>query len=166
MYMCTSCGYVADILNTYTEWHPYGDGHASETIADFYCPVCRQELEPAEKCSICGEIKSLEDDVMYGGICDECLKNKAKELDTVIECARFADEKQNVEVSSFLAYIFSPATVDEILWEYFNNVCKSETIGFLLKGIYQKKAETWARSDLSWFGDTLEEVMKNEPKPA
>jgi hypothetical protein len=166
MYICTSCGYITDILKTYTEWHPYGDGHASETIADFYCPICRQELEQAEKCSICGEIKSLEDDVMYGGICDECLKDKAKDLDAVIECAKLDAEKQKVEVSSFLAYIFSPATVDEILWEYFNNVCKSETIGFLLKGIYQEKAEAWAKSDLSWFGDTLEEVMKNEQKGA
>ena len=162
MYICTNCGHISDKTPAITEIHPLGDGYAYEKLQSFECPCCHYEMDVAEKCRICGEIKSAEDKDFYGDVCEDCLKDKAKELDTVIECAKLCTSREKVKVNPFLVFMFAPETIDEILWDYFNNICTGETFGFLLKGIYQKKAEEWATADMSWFGETLEEVMKNE----
>ncbi len=166
MYICNRCGHIIDELPMYVEIHSFGETYAREILQNPICPCCRNEMDAAETCKVCGEIKSEEENDFYGGICDKCLADKAKDLETVIKCAKLDTNKEKVEVNPFLVFVFSPATIDEILWDYFNGICRSETFGFLLRGIYQEKAEEWAKDDFSWFGDTLEEVMKNEQKGA
>ena len=166
MYICTRCCQVTEDLSTFTQLHPCGDGYAGESLQSFDCPVCGYEMDKAEKCRICGEVKSAEEKDFYGGICEDCLRDKAKDLDTVISCAKTADTKETVKVDSFLVYMLHPETVNEILWDYFDKCCNSQAFGYLLKGAYTAKAEAWAMSDTSWFGETLEEVMKNEQNGA
>lgn len=162
MYICTDCGHISHKAAAYNELHPMGDGLVYETLQSSECPNCRNDMDPAEKCKVCDEIKSAEDNMFYGGICDDCLREKAKDLDTVIRCAKLCTTKEKVEVNPFLTFMLAPESVEDILWDYFNKACSCEGLGQLLRGLYQKKAEEWAKEDLSWFGDTLEEVMRVE----
>lgn len=166
MYICTSCGHISDESPTFTQVHPIGDGYAYETLQSFECPHCHREMDAAEKCQICGEVKSSEDVDFYGGICVDCLRDKAKDLDTVIECAKLCTSRDKVEVNPFLVYMLAPETVDEILWDYFKKCCMGKNFGLLLRDSYQKKAKAWATEDMAWFGDTLEEVIRREQKRA
>lgn len=162
MYICSGCGYISHETATYNEIHLIGEGIAYETLQSLECPFCHSDMDSAEKCSVCDEIKSAEDNMFYGGICDDCLREKAKDLDTVIKCAKLCASKETVKVNPFLTFMLAPESVENILWDYFNKACNCEGLGQLLRGLYQKKAEEWAKEDLSWFGDILEEVMKNE----
>ncbi len=166
MYICTRCGQVTEDLPTFTQLHPYGDGYAGETLQSFDCPVCGMEMDKAEKCLVCGEVKSAEDIDFYDGICEHCLREKAEDFDTVIRCAKHSPSKEKVEVDQFLVYMLHPESINDILWDYFEKRCNSQAFGFLLKGQYTAKAETWAVSDMSWFGEALSEVMKNEQNGA
>ncbi len=162
-YICTRCGHVKDELPYITEKHPYGDGYAEERLPDFSC-CCGGEYESALTCKMCGEAKSEADNYFYEDICDDCLKEKAKDLDLVTKCAKLCPNKEKVEVDSFLVFMLHPETVNEILWDYFNKCCNSQAFGFLLRETYAKKAEEWATSNLGWFAETLVEVMKNEQR--
>lgn len=166
MYMCTRCGYITDDPPIYAEMHPIGEGYAPEILQNLMCPCCRNEMDAAETCKVCGEIKSEEETDFYEGMCEDCVREKAKDLDTVVKCAKLCTAKEKVKVNPFLVFMLHPQTVDEILWEYFEKCCTSESFKFLLKDIYQRKAEEWATEDMSWFGDTLSEVMKNEQNGA
>lgn len=160
-YICNRCRNVTDELPYIKEKHPYGDGFAEEKITDTAC-FCGGEYESARECKMCGEIKSEADNYFYEGICDDCLKEKAGNLDLVIKCVKNEPTKEKVEVDSFLVYMLHPETVNEILWDYFNKCCSSQAFGFLLREKYSQKAQKWATEDLCWFSSNLVEVMKNE----
>lgn len=164
-YVCNRCGNAKDELPYITEKHPYGDGFAEEKLTDTSC-FCGGDYEEARVCKECGEIKSEADNYFYEDICDDCLKEKAGELDLVIRCAKNEPVKEKVEVDSFLVYMLQPETVNEILWDYFNKCCNSQAFGFLLREQYKKKAQEWATQDLCWFASNLVEVMKNEQNGA
>ena len=166
MYICNRCGHIADKPMEYIQLHPYGDGYAGEKLHSLDCPACGYEMDNAEKCSICGVIKSSEDVDFYDGVCESCLIEKAESLKTVIKCAKASPITEKVEVDSFVAFMLAPETVDEILWDYFKKCCRDKYFGNLVLKEYQRKAEDWALSDLSWFGDALNEVMKNEQNGA
>lgn len=161
MYTCNHCGEIRETLRCFNERHPVGDGFAGETLWDNVCPVCGCEMIEGKRCNSCGEVKSIEDEDFYEGICESCLKEIAKDLDTVKQCAKLSPTHQKVEVNSFLVYMLHPQTIDEILWDYFDRCCESSSFGFLLRGMYRKKAEKWATDDLDWFSEALSEVKKN-----
>lgn len=160
-YICNRCHNIVTELPTFTERHPYGDGYAEERASDPSC-MCGGEYEAARVCDMCGEIKSESDNYFYEGICDDCLKEKAGNLDLVVKCVKNEPTKETVKVDAFLTYMLHPETVNEVLWDYFTKCCKSEAFGFLLKEQYEKKAQEWASEDLCWFASNLVEVMNRE----
>ena len=160
-FLCNRCGAVRDTLSRTTERHPYGDSFAEENMPDTRC-FCGGEFEPAVTCRACGELKREEDNFFYEGFCDDCLKEKAKDLKLVTKCAKAYPNKTTVEVDDLLVYLLSPETVNGILWDYFTKCCESQSFGFLLRDSYAKKAEEWATADLLWFAEALDEEMKNE----
>jgi hypothetical protein len=166
MYICNRCGHIADTPAEFIQLHPYGDGYAGETLQNLDCPVCGYEMDEAEKCLVCGQIKSTEDVDFYNGICEHCLREKAEDFDTVRKCAEIYPEKRTVEVDTLIHYLLSPEDVNSALWSYLKACCDDKKYGWLNAQRYQKKAEVWAVSDMSWFGETLSEVMKNEQNGA
>lgn len=166
MYICNRCGHITDTPMEFIQLHPYGDGYAGEKLQSLDCPACGYEMDKAEKCTICGEVKSSEDTDFYDGVCESCLVEKAGDLETIIKCAKASPTTEKVEVDSFLVFMLHPETVNEILWDYFKKCISSKAWGLLLRSQYREKAIDWATADLSWFGEALSEVMKNEQNGA
>lgn len=162
MYICSHCGETLESLKSFEERHPIGDTFAYEAILDSACPRCGCEMLEGKNCSVCGEVKSIEDEDFYEGICESCLKEMAKDLDTVKQCAKLSPTYQEVKVNSFLLYMLLPQSVEDILWDYFKKCCESSSFGYLLREMYRKKAEAWATDDLDWFSETLKKVKANE----
>ena len=71
MFKCENCGEIFEECDTHYEYHPYGDGYASEEWS--CCPYCRDtDIVEVYECEGCGEyFASLTDD-----LCDECYKEE------------------------------------------------------------------------------------------
>ena len=114
MFKCLNCAWVfeEEEMSSFEEHH--GD--------DFYetvscCPHCGwDDYEEAVKCSVCGEWHT-ESEGKYSEMCDECL-NEAKFLYRydAKKCFDLSkDEKDSVEINSFLLSQFSVEEIERIL---------------------------------------------------
>ena len=74
MFKCENCGEIFEECDTHYEYHPYGDGYASEEWS--CCPYCRDtDIVEVYECEGCGEyFASLTDD-----LCDECYEEGEQE---------------------------------------------------------------------------------------
>lgn len=69
IYICSKCGRIYDEMPTMKQSHPYGEGSASETVANDMCR-CGGDIHEAEQCSRCGGY--FEPYEMYDGLCIKC----------------------------------------------------------------------------------------------
>ena len=53
MYVCLECGEIFDEPDTWSEYHPYGEGYAEELWSG--CPSCNGAYVEAFKCDCCDE---------------------------------------------------------------------------------------------------------------
>lgn len=158
-YICTRCGFITDELAEMTERHPVGDGYAEESVSS-WLHSCGGEFDRAKTCKICGETKSEEDNLFHGDVCEDCLKEAGKDFELVKKCSDKGNAKVSIEVDSLAVALLSPMEINTALWEYIKSACDSSSFGFLLKGVYEKKAEKWALNDLDWFSDMICEVSE------
>lgn len=67
MYICNECGEVFEQFKIAIEYHPYGEGYATEKWA--VCPYCKDnDFQEAKECENCGEYVAE----LTEGLCDKC----------------------------------------------------------------------------------------------
>ena len=104
MFKCTDCGHIFEDgeQRTFVERHPYGDTTADEYFS--VCPVCGGEYEEAKSCECCGGA-FLEDELIGGYYCDECLK-AAVDLESFLDFATSGTDKPT-EVDTLEDFVFT-----------------------------------------------------------
>jgi hypothetical protein len=116
-YICENCGEVfdEDDLVTISEHTEHFGCPCCYEETDMSCCYCGGNLVEATKCPVCDEYMS--DDKQ---ICDDCYNSVLADEDKAIETARYVNqEKETVEINSFLWYHFSKDEIEEILWNSF-----------------------------------------------
>ena len=165
MFVCLHCGHsFEEAHNRYNR--RWSDSDDSEQ----YCPNCGSEdIEEAEQCSICGEWHS--EDALSGGVCEKCLDKHAT-IENAIKWGE--DEREEAEkfmkyhsirpsqadclipINGFLAYVYTPSEIDEILRKDFESLRKD----FPAKA--QEYASNYITDDPSAFAEWYKEAMKND----
>ena len=110
----------------------YGETPVKEQY--IVCPHCGGgTMEPARKCRVCGEWCAEE--ALNNGVCYVC-----EESVTVKDCYEISkekNEKEKVEINSFLAYAFSEKEIETILMNAFLTQKPTSALG------YAKDNEEW-----------------------
>ncbi len=157
-YICTRCGFITDELPKITERHPVGDGYGEETLSS-WIHSCGGEFDCAKTCKICGKTKSEEESLFHGDICEDCLKEAAKDFDLVKKCSDKGNVKAMAEIDSLLLTLLAGRDINEILWNVVN-VAYEGPFGAECKKGDAYRAEKWALNDLDWFSDMICEVSE------
>ena len=136
MYKCYECGHIFEE----GEQNYSGDGWNEPKTA--ICPVCGGAFGGANFCSRCGG-QFLEDELTEG-FCEDCVNGAIEEysFDHITKLYLMAsDEKEEVELNSFIVSMFSPSQINELL---LRELLKSDKI---------KKADCshFVKSDKNWF---------------
>lgn len=150
-YICDSCGYVLDE----TEIPTYRDDFGYETELGHYSAIkefskkclCGGNFEEATECKICGQPFA---NVELGGICNECLEDAAN-FETALEVG--ADNKDLVEINSYLLYEFEASEIEEILKRELLN---AEKFG------YKNRAKDYLLQDTYYFANWLKKAMEGD----
>lgn len=123
-----------------------------DAYQDLYvCPVCGSaNIEDAYECPKC-ERYFTEDEITYG-ICDECIDSFRYDVGT---CEKIAEgETEKVEINTFLASIFSPAEINDILRNYmYTNMDEIDCSNFI-------------NEDKYWFAEKIENLIREENENA
>ena len=143
MYYCEMCDSIIEEedLPSYTQSHPYGMGYAEEEIVEFVCPYCRADLIEVTKCPICDECYIKEDE----DLCEVCLEEQCTLENCIDMCKQV---KEEIEISEFLASVFTPQEIEECLLKEFKDMPEH-----MQKQYIQKYCE----SDTYRLVETLEE---------
>jgi hypothetical protein len=136
MYKCYDCGHVFEE----GEQVHTGDGW-NEPILEV-CPVCRGSFDEAKICSRCG-CQFLEDELTEV-FCDDCIQEIIEEysFNHITELYLMAsDEKEEVELNPFIASMFSPSQINELL---LRELIKSDK----MKNV---DCSSFVKGDKNWF---------------
>jgi hypothetical protein len=136
MYKCYDCGHIfeeGEQLKT-------GDGW-NEPILEL-CPICGGAFDDAKICSHCGG-QFLEDE-LEEGFCEDCANEAIEEysFNHITELYLMAsNEKEEVELNAFIASMFSPSQINELL---LRELVKSDK----MKNV---DCSHFVKSDKNWF---------------
>ena len=146
-YKCNSCGHIFEGGEERMWNEPSGEPWSG-------CPCCGGGFDEAKECKNCGGVCSSEE--LYGGLCETCAGEKVMEYKYDYKSCFFVAEKtepEKVDVNAFLASIFTPKQIEEILLqEVFECSCISPV-----------DCEEFINGDLDWFFEKvleLEEVKQ------
>lgn len=163
MFKCTECGHIFEDgeQRTYAEHHPYGDTTADEYFS--VCPVCGGEYEEAKSCKCCGGA-FLEDELIGGYYCDECLK-AAVDFDSFLDFATSGTDKPT-EVDTLEDFVFTkvfglqygPDESNESLKAWCKTIYKEIDKTVLLNAIFEYM------DDVSLWDDFAEYLYAKEVK--
>ena len=142
MYKCKECLATFDEATTKTIRLTDNPRDAVDIVC---CPHCGGSFDEAELCAVCG----YEGDEVEDGLCLECFDDfiASKKNDWQWCIAAASDEKNAVKINGFLAEMFSPAEIEEIL---------SREL-FLASVIKPIDCEPFLLSDESWLADKIKE---------
>ena len=146
-FKCLSCGHIFEEGEQarWEEHHPYGMGYASESFSG--CPICNGDYEETKQCEICGG-EFLEDKLNGGCVCDECVEEYKRDLET---CYKIADtaEKEEIKINPLLVSLFDVDEIETILYQQLESV--KDNID----------CSAFINEDKDWFAERLaEEVSK------
>lgn len=135
-YKCYECGHIFEE----GEQNYSGDGWNEPKIE--VCPVCGDTFGEAQICSRCGG-QFLKDELTEG-FCENCVNEAIEEygFNHITELYLMAsNEKEEVELNAFIASMFSPSQINELL---LRELLKSDKI---------KKVDCshFLKSDKNWF---------------
>ena len=146
-YKCLECGHIFEEgeQSRWEEHHPYGMGYAEE---EFYgCPLCNGDYEETERCEICGG-EFLEDELLGGCVCEECVEECKRDLETCYKIAESA-EKEEIKINALLTSLFSVDEIEAILYQRLESL--KDNID----------CSAFINEDKDWFAEKLaEEVSK------
>ena len=146
-YKCLSCGHIFEDGEQarWEEHHPCGMGYATESFDG--CPICQGNFEETKQCKICGG-DFLEDELLGGCVCEECIEEHKRDLETCYAIAKTA-EKEEIKINALLVSAFDITEIEEILYQ------QLETVGD------NNDFSTFINEDKHWFAEKLaEEVSK------
>lgn len=97
-WICLHCG--AEFESPLRDYD-YATGHFDDS-----CPNCGSEdIEEAAECEECGAVKSAETIERYDGLCEDCIREKAADLETAFRYGM--DNKVTIEVNGLIASAWS-----------------------------------------------------------
>lgn len=146
-FKCLECGHIFEDGEQarWEEHHPYGMGTASEKFSG--CPICRGSYEETKQCEICGG-EFLEDELLGGCVCEECVEECKRDLETCYKIAETAP-KEEIKINPLLASLFDVDEIESILYQQLESV-KSNI-----------DCSAFINEDKDWFAEKLvEEVIK------
>lgn len=146
MKICERCGMVADESEIgYSKSFLYAidDREYYEKVLN-PCSCGADEWADAIECKICGS-HNLEKNQFYG-FCNDCIDQSATPK-MAIEIGQ--DNRSKVEISGFMAYLFKPSEIEEILLRIAKRNPK-----------YEEIAKKYCKEDLICFTGYLEEKCK------
>lgn len=144
-YKCLACGHIFEDGEQarWEEYHPYGMGCASEKFSG--CPICKGDYEKTKQCKICGG-EFLEDELLGGCVCEECIEEYSKDFDTCYQIS--ANEKEGIKINALLVSLLDVDEIETILYHYLKTKTDIDCSKFI-------------NEDKDWFADKLaEEVSK------
>ena len=143
-YKCTNCGHI---FEEGEEAH-CGDGFSEPRIA--VCPACGDFFELAKPCQCCGG-QFLEDELTEG-MCEECIEETINDYSFghISELYLISsDEKEEVELNAFIASMFSPSQINELLLQELLKQNETHTVD----------CSYFIKSDKNWF---IEKIAEHE----
>lgn len=141
-YRCYKCKQIFD------------DSNSNFGVED--CPYCGSyEFDEVEMCRKCGEF--FDEYNINGGICWDCLKKYAKDLDTVLKVGE--KEKTNISINGFLGWFFTEEEIEEILLRELKDIEKIK--GFDDLGFIDSDPDRFAEQILEMEEEN--ENTKNKP---
>lgn len=146
-FKCLSCGHIFEEGEQarWEECHPYGMGYASESFSG--CPICNGDYEETKQCEICGG-EFLEDELLGGCVCEECVEEYKRDLETCYKIAETA-EKEEIKINPLLVSLFDVDEIETILYQKLESV--KDNID----------CSAFINEDKDWFAEKLaEEVSK------
>ena len=135
-YQCHECDRQFEEPDIITEAHGITDG-SCEKIG--VCPYCKGYFEEMAQCRICGEY--FTEDELSGGVCDECVYEKA----TDIEFCYNLETEETIKINGFIASVFTEEQINEILWNRIKEINRMVNIS----------CYDFIDSDKSWFAEKL-----------
>lgn len=157
-YKC-ECGHTFKDSEFLVKSEYMGEFWGEPAYKDFsYCPYCGGDCcEEASQCHECGGV--FLDDEMTEGYCDGCIANMVSDYKyNIAKCyslSRSSGEKEEVEIDFFLASMFSPELINEVLYRELVQ-CSA---------IAPVDCTPFIEADEYWFKDRIvEEVKKNEDR--
>lgn len=136
LYKCYECGHIFEE----GEQKYSGDGWNDPKIA--VCPVCGNAFGEAKICPRCGG-QFLEDELTEG-FCENCVNEEIEEYsfnhitELYLMCS---SEKEEVELNAFIASMFSPSQINELLLRELLNSDKMKNVD----------CSHFIKSDKNWF---------------
>lgn len=110
------------------------------------CPICKGSYEETKQCKICGG-EFLEDELLGGCVCDECVEEYKRDLETCYKIS--ANEKEEIKINALLASLFDVDEIEAILYQQLESV--KDNID----------CSAFINEDKDWFAEKLvEEVSK------
>ena len=146
-YKCLDCGHIFEEGEQaiWEEHHPYGMGYAEEEFSG--CPICAGDYEETKQCKICGG-EFLEDELLGGCICEDCVEEHKRDLKTCYAIAE-STEKQEIKINALLASVFDITEIEEILYQQLESMGNNNDFSAFIN------------EDKDWFAEKLaEEVNK------
>ena len=146
-FKCLACGHIFEEGEQarWEEHHPYGMGYAAEEFSG--CPICKGDFEETKQCEICGG-EFLEDELLGGCVCEECVEECKRDLETCYKIAETAP-KEEIKINPLLASLFDVDEIEAILYQQLESV--KDNID----------CSAFINEDKDWFAEKLaEEVSK------
>lgn len=152
MYRCLECGHTFEDGEQGTCVEHYGEFWGEPCSESFSCcPMCNGDYVELEECKRCGEF--FESCDLTDGMCKNCVEELGNDVETCYEVAE--TEKQSVKINCFLAEMFTPEDINEILLDV---LLSKEKCGCKVD------CQKFIDSDPVWFAERLNEVLDNEKK--
>ena len=155
-YKC-ECGHIFEGGEFVVKSEYMGECWGAPAYQDFqYCPSCGDDCyEQASRCKKCGAV--FLDDEMTDGYCDGCVADMVSNYKyNIAKCYSLSREyagKEEVEIDCFLASMFSPELINEVLYRELVQI----------SAIAPVDCTPFIEADEYWFKDrVVEEVKKNE----
>mgnify|MGYP003398109753 len=139
-FKCYECGHIFESGEESRWTESYGEEMRG-------CPVCGGSYDETKQCSICGS-EHL-DDELDGGVCESCIDEYRHDIGM---CRKIGEKsKENVEINSFFASMYSAEEIEELIWRDMMNTQKIKAVD----------CTPFIEADSTWFAENLAEEVNN-----
>lgn len=140
LYTCENCNSTLDddMAEVVHNKHEHFGAFCFEDVLQ--CPMCGGELSEVPSCELCGEPTPE----LFSGVCMSCIESKRFDADF---CLSLDSGTEDVEINSFLASVFDPSEIENILRR---ELSKMEVVD----------CSKFIDGDVYWFGEQILKEVK------